>query len=224
MGETGQQSPSRGEQAKQELIQPTIRVILALVVLAVIQFLVVQVPGVERTVLDPDITVATILYSVITLIMFGAIINYASATGAALASIFESFPAIERIVQLIGVLVVLIWAYQEFWWLPYFRENQTQYDYIFLILGIVFIGWLGYLLYSNVDKLSALLTGQVIKELSEEESSVGTADTEPETEITETTGLTESDDLITCPDCGADLPADASFCNSCGTDLTGETS
>jgi len=169
MAESGQQESSIRVQAKQILVPPTIRVVMSLVLLVVIRFLVVRIPGVDIVIFGPDITIATILYSGITLIMFGAILKYASSVGVGLAQLSESFPEIERIIQLIGVLVVLAWAYQVFWWLPYFRENMDHYDLVFLIAGIVFVGWLGYLAYSNVDKVSALVSRQVIEEFDEEE-------------------------------------------------------
>lgn len=201
------------------LIQPTIRVILALVILGVIQFLVVRVPGVERVMLEPDITVATVIYSVITLVMFGAVMNYASSVGSALAGIFASFPELERIVQLIGVLVVLVWAYQIFWWVPYFRTNEAQYDYLFLVMGIIFIAWLGYILYSNVDKMSALITGQVIEEIGEEPATTDPPAVDEEPPAAETPPDSGGVDPGTCPECGADAPGDGNFCASCGASL-----
>lgn len=211
--------PSQSSRAIEPLIQPTIRVILALVILGVIQFLVVRVPGVERVMLEPDITVATVIYSVITIVMFGAVMNYASSIGSALAGMFESFPELERIVQLIGVLIILVWAYQIFWWVPYFRTNQTQYDYLFLVMGIIFIAWLGYILYSNVDKMSALLTGQVIEEIGDQGTTTDDPMVEEEPAAADPVSETGGADQGTCPECGADVSEDGNFCTSCGASL-----
>jgi uncharacterized protein YacL len=207
-------SDSPAGQAKRELVQPTVRVVLALLVLGVVQFLIVRVPGVNRVVLQPDITVATVLYSLLTVAMFGALLTYVSTVGRSLARIFDSFPAIQRLVQLVGVLVVLVWAYQVFWWLPYFRANPAQYDYVFLVLGIVFVGWLGYIAYSNVDELSALLTGQLVEGARPATDGVATDPGDGATDG----GESAAD---TCPDCGADVADGAAFCASCGAELPG---
>lgn len=228
---------SRSDAAKQQLLQSTIRVILALAVLVAIQFVIVRVPVVERVVVDPDITIATIVYSLLSIAMFGAVISYATSVGAALSRLFESFQAVERTVQLLGVIVVLVWAYQVFWWLPYFRQNPAQYDYAFLMLGLLFVGWLGYTLYTNVDDLSAALAGQVIDDPEPEQS----PDTDPGSEADsgsqpefdpggEATGDSAPDDTAdpeptasrrdTCPECGSGHDTDASFCPSCGAELT----
>jgi len=169
MAESGSQELRSRVQAKQMLIPSTIRVVLALGILFAVRFVVVRLPGVATILLGPDVTIATILYSVLTLAMLGAILRYASSIGTGLNQIFDGFPEVERIVQLIGGLVVLAWGYQVFWWLPYFRENQVHYDYLFLISGLGLVGWVGYLLYSNIDKISILLSGKVVEDFDDNE-------------------------------------------------------
>jgi hypothetical protein len=209
----------RVEQLRNELTQPTIRVVLALVVLLVIRTLLVNVPGTESLILDPDITVATVLYSLLTLMIFGAILTYASAVGAALNRVFREIPDIERVVQLIGALIIIVWAYQLFGWVPYFRDNPTQYDYVFLILGVGFGGWLGYTLYTNIDEYSAYVSpaSGSGKDVQNQDDTATMADTEQTTASNSESGETTT---LACQDCGAEAPRDADFCSSCGANLT----
>lgn len=146
----------------QPLAQPTIRVVLALAILFGLQVALSIIPGVGTVVLQPDVTVGTVLYGAITLVMFGAVFNYGDTVGDVLNQSLPNVPEIQRIVRLVTVLLITIWAYQVFWWLPYFRSNPGQYDLLFLLLGIGVTGWLAYLLYTNVDELSELATGKLV--------------------------------------------------------------
>lgn len=158
------QNPEQGNsgEIKAEIIQATIRVGLALLILGGLIVVFTRMPGTDRVVFAPDITVASVLVSVLTLLMFGAILNYATVAGKNLASAFTEFAEIERIVQLIALLFIIVAAYRVFWWVPYFRANPFQYDVLFLSLGLVVSGWLGYLLYINVDDLSRLFTDRLL--------------------------------------------------------------
>jgi hypothetical protein len=111
--------------------------------------------------MQPPVTVATVSYGVITLLIFGAILSYATSVGSILADIFD-FRQIGKIVQLVALLIVIVWAYRVFFWLPYFSANPGQYDLLFLILGIGVMGWLGFVLYANVDEVSEFFTKKVV--------------------------------------------------------------
>ena len=201
----------RVEQLRNELTQPTIRIVLALVVLLVIRTLLVNVPGTDSVIIDPNITVATVLYSLLTVMIFGAVLTYASAVGTALDRAFQSVPDVDQVVQLIGALVVIVWAYQLFGWVPYFRDNPTQYDYVFLILSVGFGGWLGHTLYTNIDEYSAYI--------SPASGETGDVPDEGDTPATSEPELSETG-TITCQDCGTEAPRDGDFCSSCGGNLT----
>ena len=146
-----------------DLMEPTIRLLLILAILGVIQLSLSIIPGVGLVVIQPDITVATILYSLLTLLMFGAIVNFSATAGSVLAETFPDVPDIETAVRLVFFIAITIWAYQTFWWLPYFRQHPAQYDFLFLIVGIGLVGWLAFILYSNLDDLSALATGKIME-------------------------------------------------------------
>lgn len=231
-----------------QLLQPTIRLILALVVLGVLMALLTRVPGTDRVIFDPDITVAIVLFSAIVLIMFGALLNYATVVGKTLSSHFPDFAEFERIVQLVALFVVIVAAHRVFWWLPYFRENPAHYDLLFLILGLTVGGWLGYLLYINVDDFSEMFTEHIVTEerattaggnsardeietktdgLLDGSSDVfrtsGGTDTpvSPHGDTTPTDAPVESDEskVDTCSDCGVYLPDGAQVCHECGNEL-----
>jgi ribosomal protein L40E len=179
----------------------------------VIRALLTAIPGTDAVVYEyvgGDITVATVLYTAVTLLIFAAIIRYASTVGATLARVFNEFPEVERMMQLVGALIVLTWAYQLFDWVPYFRDNPAQYDYVFLLLGVGFGGWLGYLLYTNVDKFSEYISTRSVDERGEATTTSKAESTENETST------------VTCPKCNTEAPRDADFCSSCGTTLTNQ--
>lgn len=154
---------SEFNETRKELVQPTVRIVIALALLYGLLFVLTRIPGTDRVIISPDITVATILFSTIIVVMFGAVLNYATTVGTILADIFDGFPEIERIVQLVVLFAIIIVSYRVFWWIPYFRENPGQYDLMFLILGLGVGGWLSFILYTNVDKISALFTDQVVR-------------------------------------------------------------
>lgn len=162
MSEQGESRPSNSGQLTRELAQPTIRFVLTLIVLGAIQFSLGILPAVDQVVVSPDITVATLLYSLITLIMFGIVFDYASTLGDVLGRAVPGVPSLERIVQLFAVLVVLVWAYGVFWWLPFFRTNPALYDLVFLALGVGVGGWLCYLVFSDLDAVSALIADRLL--------------------------------------------------------------
>lgn len=147
---------------KRELVTETIRVVLALLVLGVIQFLIGYLPGASQVVLSPEITAGTLLYAVVTLVMFAAVLNFAVSVGDLLSRRYTGFTDAEDIVRLTGLLVVIIWAFQVFWWLPYFRTHPTQYQFVFLIAAVGVGGWLAYLVYSNIDAISEAMSDQLV--------------------------------------------------------------
>lgn len=211
-----------------QLLQPTIRLILALVVLGVLMALLTRVPGTDRVIFDPDITVAIVLFSAIVLIMFGALLNYATVVGQTLSSHFPDFTEFERIVQLVALFVVIVAAHRVFWWLPYFRENPAHYDLLFLILGLTVGGWLGYLLYINVDDFSEMFTEHIVTE--ERTATIRTTST-PDEPRAESRGMPDgrsdefrtsggSNTIIQCTNCGASLPDGTQICDECGSELT----
>lgn len=236
------ESASRADTAKSGLLESTLRVVIALGILAALQFVIQLVPGNDIVVQSPDVTVATVVYSAITLVMFVAVMKYATSVGAVLGRTLGGTTAVERSVQLIGAVVVLVWAYNVFWWLPYFRENERQYDFAFLVVILLALGWLGYLLYTNVEEITATLTGTVSStdepgsvqgpppasaSSSDGRSAGAVADEaapaadgdEAASEDVESVGST-ADEAISCPECGTANSPESNFCRSCGAELT----
>jgi uncharacterized protein YacL len=201
---------SRTGQLREELLQPTIKLVLGLIVLLVIRGLLTWIPGTNTIVSSAGVTVATVLYSAVTLVIFGVILKYVFTAGAVLARVFEEIPEIKRVVQLVGVLIVTVWAYQLLNWLPYFRTNPAVYNSVFLIIGVGVVGWLGYIFYMNIDDLS-----QHISELSMDTwGTLNQDNTATASDSGQSGGGT-----VNCPDCGDKASKDAEFCSSCGTSL-----
>ena len=155
----------RPDPLRQELVQITIKFGIVIGVLLVFRSILPRLPVTHRVVyqpmLYPPATVATVGFSIIMLLMFAAILSYATSIGSRLATFYD-FGPIERIVQLIALLVVIVWSYRIFYWVPYFGANPDHYDLLFLLLGLGVAGWLGYIVYTHVDDLSELFTRKVV--------------------------------------------------------------
>lgn len=224
-------SGSRLELVKDGFLKPTLRVVVIVGALGLLQFLMQFVPGITEPLLSPTVTVGIVVYTVLTVGIFAAIVDYTTHVGEALAGTAHGFPAIERIFQLIGVFVVLVWGYLVLSWLPYFRTNQGAYDLLFLGLGVVWFVWMGYLLATNLGNMVSMVTGVV--------GSVLGGDAEPEATDEGGAGARRSagggsapgrgrdpeprvpgsGEQILCPACGAETPADVGSCRSCGAEL-----
>lgn len=158
-----------------ELIRPTIENGFVVIVLLIGQFILQFLPGTDILVIEPNITVATVLYSLLTLIIFGFIIRYSTAVGTVLSENVDNIPNLDTIIQITAVIITTLWAYTTFWWIPYFQENQSLYSLLFLVIGLLLLSWLGYLLYSAREGITDIVMNegnQVIAETRGDNESV----------------------------------------------------
>lgn len=166
-GRTSSRGPEK-ESLAGKLTQPSIKLVIALVVLFVAQLIVESVGATKNTMLDlprteTQISVAQLLVSIFTIIMFISVMVYAFKVGGILAREMPEFPKIRRIIQLIGVMIVLVWAYGSFRWLvgdDHYPQYNEYYDIGFLVVGILFVFWLGLVLYLNVDNIARLISSK----------------------------------------------------------------
>lgn len=146
---------------KDSLVKPTIRLGLAIVVLFAARFILVRVPGTDFMLLEPNLSVGVLLYGIITLVIMAVLFDYASTVGGVLREESGGPKEVKRAIQLATLLLLLVWAYPTFTWLPYFDTHPGQYDLLFLVLGIVAGGWLAALLYTNVDEFTDYLADKL---------------------------------------------------------------
>lgn len=228
-------SGSRLELVKDGFLKPTLRVVLIVGVLGFLQFVTQFVPGATEPLFSRTVTIGITVYTVLTVGIFAAVVDYTTHVGESLADLSHGFPAVERICQLVGVFVVLVWGYLVFGWLPYFRANRSAYTLLFLGLGLVWVVWMGYLLATNVRNIVSMVTGTVGSVLGSDAGAEGGADDRSSAggaRATDRAGHERDsgprppsspagdDEQIPCPACGDTLPVDAESCPSCGAALS----
>ncbi|MFC3476548.1 hypothetical protein [Halobacterium litoreum] len=170
----------------QALVKPTVRFVLALAVLFTARAVLVRVPGADRILLEPTLSVALLVYGLVTLVIMAAVFDYASTVGAVIAAELDGPSAIRRAIQLATLLLLLVWAYPTFTWLPYFDTHPGQYELVFLVTGLVAGGWLVVLLYTNLDEFADLVASELTTATPAFSPDAEPSETDTTTEETET--------------------------------------
>ncbi len=143
-----------------DLAKPIVKFVVAVGVIVTLWWLVenvqaaqevtVPLPGTAET-----ITMAGVISSVLTVILMIAIVAFAASFGRILHD-GTDISVLESISKLAGLGIAIIFAYWMFDWVideEHFSQYAAQYDIAFLIAGIVVVGWLGLVVYSNVDEI-----------------------------------------------------------------------
>jgi len=143
-----------------DLAKPIVKFVVATAVIVTLWWLVenveatqavdVPLPGTSET-----ITIGAVLSSFLTVILMIAIISFAASFGNIMRE-GMGLKVTESIAKLAGLGIALVFAYRMFGWVvseEYFASYSNQYDIAFLAAGIVVVGWLGLVLYSNVDEV-----------------------------------------------------------------------
>lgn len=152
-------APEAEEHPLERMVQPTIKFVIALLALFVMQEIVVRVPATaEATVRLPGtttpITVGQIIHSGITVLLVGVILNFGKDVGNMLQEVTDTFVKLKRLSILIAGIIALAVSYQLFRWVvDVFPIISTHYDLAFLIVGLLLGGWVVLILYGNVDRL-----------------------------------------------------------------------
>lgn len=211
-----------------ELYRPAIRLIIALIILGVIAYVIGVLPMLsELRVPHTPISAANIINAVIYVVMIVIILNFGREITPTVREYLPKFPEAATALMLILVLVVISIAYSAFKWVSYFfRDFSWIYALLFLLIAIIPLYRLGMLLYTNIDKLTDLLTGKIAEVSGELRRCPNCEEMNPSdskfckkcgaalTPTTEAKPKTK-----TCPNCNATLPDDAKFCSECGTRL-----
>ncbi len=155
-GEKGGQE-DEGRDWYVELAYPIIKFVVAVGVLVLLWRLVNTVDAAHQVTVPlpggAEISMAGLMSSVLTLILMIAIIAFASSFGRVLHDGLD-VGVLETLSKLGGIAIALVFAYFMFAWVTEtFEGYEAHYDIAFLVAGIVIVGWLGLVLYSNVDDL-----------------------------------------------------------------------
>ncbi len=141
-----------------DLAQPIIKFVVAVAVLVTLWWLVENVQAAQEVQIPlpgsvEAISMAGVLQSVLTLILMIAIVAFASNFGRILSDGL-GIGVLESLSKLGGLAIAVVFAYFMFDWVRQtFPSYSAQYDIAFLIAGIAIVGWLGLVLYSNVDEV-----------------------------------------------------------------------
>ncbi|MFP4633211.1 MAG: hypothetical protein ACLFMT_07255 [Halobacteriales archaeon] len=141
-----------------ELSRPILKFVVAVAVLVSLWWLVENVGAaseidVPLPATSETITLAGVLSSALTVFLMIAIVAFSASFGRILHD-GTGVSVLESLSKLGGLAVSLVFAYWMFGWVvETFPEYAAEYDVAFLVLGIVVVGWLGLVLYSNVDEI-----------------------------------------------------------------------
>jgi magnesium-transporting ATPase (P-type) len=159
-----QKNETVGESEQKEwyfdLAKPIVKFFVAVAVIVTLWWLVenvqaaqeitVPLPGTTETV-----TIAGVISSVLTIVLMIAIVSFSSSFGRILHE-GTGIGVLDSVSKLVGLGISVVFAYWMFEWVineEHFSEYSYQYDIVFLIAGIVVVGWLGLIVYSNVDEI-----------------------------------------------------------------------
>lgn len=178
-----------------ELYKPAIRLIVALIILAVINAILTALPMIRGLVIPRVfISAAAIISVVIGIIMIAIFLNFRRDFVPRLQTALPAFPESGTIVSSGIILAVIVIAHLMFDGviLPLIRGFSWVYPVFFLLLAIAPLYSLILTLYRSSDKITNLITGKMA-------------------EVTE--------EATKCPQCGETNPSTVKFCSSCGADL-----
>lgn len=155
-GEAGQ--PEAEKDWYFDLAKPLVKFIVAVAVIVSLWWLVenvgaaqevtVPLPGTAET-----ITMAGLISTVLTVILMIAIVAFSASFGRILRNGLE-VDVLETLSKLAGLAIAVVFAYWMFQWVvDTFPAYSAHYDIAFLVAGMFIVGWLGLVLYSNVDEL-----------------------------------------------------------------------
>lgn len=145
----------RGE----DLLKPTVKFLISVVAIILAQQIVINVEAATGTdVAIPgsteSVTVAEILFSVLTIILVGVIMNYSSSIGEILDEALTEFSGVKKFILILGGLASLLVVYQLFKWvIDYYPPIANEYDLTFLIAGLLLAGWLVVIILFNIDRV-----------------------------------------------------------------------
>ncbi len=141
-----------------DLARPIVKFVVAIAVLVTLWWLVENVPAAHEVSIPLPGTVETIsmaglLQSVLTLILMVAIVAFAASFGRILRDGLD-VDVLESLSKLGGLAIAIVFGYFMFGWVvETFPDYSAHYDIAFLVAAIAIVGWLGLVMYSNVDEI-----------------------------------------------------------------------
>jgi hypothetical protein len=238
----GQRNTANKEKVVEQLTRPVIKLIIALVALAIVRAIVGRLPGLEEASLPgfDYLPLTTVVKAAVTLVMVGIVVNFGREIEPRLRNILSGPPNLvddgARIAKHLLFLLALIIGYGglEAVGRPIFfielGMQDVYYDYLFLLIALVPAGIVSVNIYRNLEDITDILTGKVKTATVSTVACPGCGsevrvsqdfcpdcgediDVEPATQQQEDTGPS------TCPECGEYVDSNAAFCGSCGADL-----
>lgn len=229
---------SENSEYVEELSRPVVKLIISIGGLFVVRFVANRLPGTNTGIGNTGLEIGAIIAGVITLAMVGIIVNFgrdfSPRMERALSGPDTVRAAAGDIVKHLAFVVAIIVAYDglQAAILPFLFPDpgRTGYDIAFLLLALIPTAVIAHRIYVNIDAFTDLTTRKV-KDVASSKVRCGGCDEQFRSTLefcphcgTAAAEQGERDATPVepeCPDCGADVDPGASFCGSCGTQVTG---
>lgn len=186
------------DQIMETLGPPVIKLVLGLVILAAIGVILLNLPGLDTTVPDTDLTLTDVMRSVIVLVAVAVVVNFGREISPRVEGLLDG-PAERRsdvadVVEYFVYLVAIVIAYNGLkeTVAPIISANPGMwvYDVGFLVLALVPVGLIVHRTFRNLDDVSYAVAEQF---------------------------NSSADRTVDCPRCGNAVRANAENCPNCGT-------
>jgi len=193
---------NKSEVLANDLGMRLVRLCIIIGVLVLFRFLISYIKVFDETrFFDTRTTVLDIVVATVNAVIFIFLIKF----GFYLSKHYEmiKFPKAMVIAKWLVILIAAINAYQGFYRLAkrlLRRHDIEGYNVAFLCISLLIVIRLGFLIFSNMDKITDLFTGKIKPLLREPVS-----------------GETSSEVELKCKGCADILDKDAIFCSKCGT-------
>jgi len=130
------------EDNKTGIIQPMIRVIIALISLAVINFIILSLPGLKNLNIPGNPlpwSIPTIISAVISTLMIITVLRFGFDFGPTLRKAYPKFPELQTVAIHATILISITIAYGAYQsiLLPYFYPNDWIYHLLFLGMALI---------------------------------------------------------------------------------------
>ena len=181
--------------AKRDIYGPIIRVIIPLVVLALINVILNNIPMVrDLSVPGLPINASGIISAIIGIIMIGILLNFKRSFSPKIKELFPQFTESGKIVDSAILLIIIIVMYLMFRGLivPFMGGMVWLYAVIFLLIALYPTYRLVRTLYKGSYQVSDIVTDKIAEDTGE---------------------------LVKCPKCGERVPGSAKFCPNCRAKL-----
>lgn len=204
-----------------QLLRPLVKLFLSVAGLLLFQNILSLAPGTGRAVPDLGVQFGSILSALVGLIIVVVLLYYSQILAAGISNLSvaseEAQTAGARCLLLVAVFFSLLVIYSD---MNMLLQEMYSSDHILLFyldtgfllasLGILLV--LGYIVLSHFDPIADAIVDRLDGLTRVKKSDRNTSDTVAN-------GGTDDGSSRTCPDCGTEYDADATFCGNCGSSL-----